>query len=553
MMEIAAPGKLMQIGESLYYYEDGKRTPAGLIWLNGAYYYVGSFGKVVTGEYTIEETNRLLPAGTYDFGEDGRLNLKIKDGVRQEADGVKYYYQSGKLAPKGLLYNEKQKCYYYVRTSGEIALGEYEVHSSGTNGLLPAGVYDFGANGKLVIDSERVMNGIAEIAGKLYYYENGKLGSNGLIYMQEEKCYYYIHSDGEVALGEYEVYSAHANRLLPAGAYDFGTDGKLFFDNEELDGIVKIAGKLYYYEDGILGDNGLIYHQSEKCYYYIRSTGEVAVGTHEVYDAHANRLLPAGVYDFGTDGKLFIDQSKLDGIVEIAGKLYYYEKGKLGDSGLHYLTAEECYFYVDSSGAVVTGEYEVFSAHTNGLLPAGVYDFGADGKLFFDGGELDGIVEIAGKLYYYEKGKLGADGLVYSEQENCYYYIRSNGELATGEYEVFSAHANGLLPAGVYDFGENGKLFVESSKKEGLVQEEDGLYYYKDGKLFHAGLIYDEAEGCYYYIRTNGKAATGEYTLYESYCKGMIPAGTYNFGKDGKLYADQIEEITRKAKEKSNH
>ena len=58
----------------LYYYVDGVKTYAGLIIIDGDYYYVNSSYKVVTtSHYWVTKTNDLLPAGFYDFGTDGKM------------------------------------------------------------------------------------------------------------------------------------------------------------------------------------------------------------------------------------------------------------------------------------------------------------------------------------------------------------------------------------------------------------------------------------------------------------------------------------------------
>ena len=59
----------------LYYYVDGIRTGAGLIQIDGDYYYVKtSNGEVVHGrDYWITATHDLLPSGVYTFAEDGKM------------------------------------------------------------------------------------------------------------------------------------------------------------------------------------------------------------------------------------------------------------------------------------------------------------------------------------------------------------------------------------------------------------------------------------------------------------------------------------------------
>ena len=66
-------GIVSEDGE-LYYYVDGVKTYAGLIQIDGDYYYVNSSCKVVTTpHYWVNRSNGLLPAGFYDFGADGKM------------------------------------------------------------------------------------------------------------------------------------------------------------------------------------------------------------------------------------------------------------------------------------------------------------------------------------------------------------------------------------------------------------------------------------------------------------------------------------------------
>ena len=63
---------------SLYYYVDGVLTPAGLVQIDGSYYYVRTSNcEVVHGQsYWITATNDLLPSQMYDFADDGKLILE---------------------------------------------------------------------------------------------------------------------------------------------------------------------------------------------------------------------------------------------------------------------------------------------------------------------------------------------------------------------------------------------------------------------------------------------------------------------------------------------
>ena len=66
-------GIVSEDGE-LYYYVDGVKTYAGLIQIDGDYYYVNSYCKVITSQrYWVSKTNNLLPATFYTFGADGKM------------------------------------------------------------------------------------------------------------------------------------------------------------------------------------------------------------------------------------------------------------------------------------------------------------------------------------------------------------------------------------------------------------------------------------------------------------------------------------------------
>ena len=61
---------------TLYYYVKGEKNYAGLFELDGNYYYANSYGIISTGRYWISKTNDIMPAGFYDFADDGKMIIK---------------------------------------------------------------------------------------------------------------------------------------------------------------------------------------------------------------------------------------------------------------------------------------------------------------------------------------------------------------------------------------------------------------------------------------------------------------------------------------------
>ena len=120
------------------------------------------------------------------------------------------------------------------------------------------------------------------------------------------------------------------------------------------------------------------------------------------------------------------------------------------------------------------------------------------------------------------------------DNEGNYYYVNSAYLVIRNTYyELNDIMTNGLVPKGVYYFGADGKMI---QTKNGLVQDADGeIRYYVDDVAQYAGLVQD-GEGNYYYINSTLKAVRNTaYIIGEGKTNGLLPAGKYTFGADGKM------------------
>ena len=426
-------------GENSYYYFD----PTTFKGLNG-------------------ETQRFFANLTYEF-ENGKL---ISGAWLTTSVGTKYYY--GPTYVYGKWFTVSGNLYYFdqdgYRYEGLRYVKEVNNHDD------PGYWYDFGEDG--VCSGVYQYTGLFYLNGNTYYTING-MACTGMY--KAEDGYYYNFASNYAAVKNGRYWVSYPNDTgFAEGFYDFDESGHLKLQvNPDYNGLVKVDGEWYYYVDGIPTYAGLIKIDGD--YYYVNSSCKVVTTAH-YWVNRPNGLLPAGFYDFGADGKMVNppvvtpdpdpnpNPEVKNGIVNEDGELYYYVNGVKTYAGLIKIDGD--YYYVNSSCKVVTTAH-YWVNRPNGLLPAGFYDFGADGKMVNppvvtpdpnpdpDPEVKNGIVNEDGELYYYVNGVKTYAGLI--QIDGDYYYVNSSCKVVTTAH-YWVNRPNGLLPAGFYDFGADGRM-----------------------------------------------------------------------------------------------
>lgn len=538
MIGSASDGAFVDMGGTLYYYENGRPTVAGLIKIGEDYYFADVGGKIATGKCYVWRTNGLMPERTYAFDAEGKMIGTNPEGVILEESGALYYYKDGVAAGAGLI--ELDGYYYYAGANGLVGTGAQVVAKG--NGLLPNGTYYFNAEGKMlgihIVDGAVVVGEIVDGV----YYENGRPTAAGLI--EYNGYFYFADVNGKIASGKAYVWKTNDLLDLVLDTYTFSTDGKLYgtkvVNGQIVTGeIVETDSGLYYYVNGKANAAGLI--ELNGAYYFVDIGGKVATGKYYVWKA--NGLLPMDSYYFDETGKMLgvavENETVVEGeIVEINGVRYYYENGKPTPAGLVEVNGN--YYFVDVGGLVVTGRSYVWRG--NGILPEDTYQFAEDGRLLgmrYENGEIvtGEIVETNSGLYYYISGKAETAGLIVIDGN--YYFVDVHGKVATGKSYVW--RTNGLLPEENYYFDETGRMYgikgVGDQKVAGEIVDVNGtLYYYENGRPTPAGLV--EVEGYFYFADVNGVVATGKRYVWRP--NGILPEDTYQFHEDGRMMGIKV-------------
>ena len=368
------------------------------------------------------------------FDENGVFQ-KEKSGMYDD-NGVTRWIENGMVVWHAGLVKDGDDFRYFKR-NGMVA--NIETYVAKTNGLLKAAKYTFDADGRLM-----KLEGLNEdLNGNLCYYVDYVKNYAGLV--EKDGSFYYIASDLK-AVKNCTYYVTKTNGLKAPGYYTFDSDGKMVIK----DGIVEENGDIYYYVNGAKVAAGLI--EWEGNYYYFASDLKaVKNAKHFVFADKSNGLKPAGWYWFNSDGTMF-----LDGILKENGTKYYYKDGKKNYAGL--IEIEGSYYYVKSDCSLVCGR-SYYVTKTNDLMPNGTYTFDEDGKMEIKNGIYreklgDGKEYL---FYYVDNVRQINTGLVQLD-DGSYIYVRSGANLAIGDYYV--TKTNGLLPNGVYTFGDDGKMVI---------------------------------------------------------------------------------------------
>ncbi len=493
----AYTGLFFDTADGVYRYALAGELDSGWILIeNDWYYFRYTTLAAQPGYYTVGGIK-------YHFEENGKLT----SGVWEETEnGWRYHYGPGWYG-KG--WAEINGDTYYFQSNGCRVEGIMYLRPFFANNPV---WYEFTDEGVLV--GQLTHTGFYEFEGNTYYLTEG-VGALGLQLIDGD--YYYFHTTTGIMAADEYTHVYETNGLLSEGDYYFDASGKMA---EAKNGIIAENGGLYYYVNGKLQKGaGMI--KIDEDYYFVRSNGSLATGNYNTYNNHG--LKPDGVYYFDPETGKLTEVELKNGIISENGGLYYYVDGIL-QKGAGMIKLDGDYYFVRSNGKLATGSYNTYN--NNGLLADGVYDFDTEtGKLILN---RNGIVFENGELYYYIDNvlQLGA-GMI--KIDGDYYFVRSNGKLAVGMYNTYKN--NGYMPNGEYFFDYNtGKL---GTPKDGIVAEDDGLYYYVNGVLQKgAGMI--EIDGDLYFVRSNGKLATGSYNTYNN--NGLKENGVYFFDTEtGKL------------------
>ncbi len=378
---------------------------------------------------------------------------------------------------------------------------------------------------------------ICSVCGDAFYYVDGKVQTG---WQTIDGNTYYFNAAGVAADGEYTVDGktyTFTNYILTKGAWEHDDVGlTCYWAGQQVSGGWNTMNGQKYFFTGIYANVGI---------------AKVAISTDigykwYVFDANGVWLEDLNGFYRACDGDACFAEN---GIATYAGVVQ---------------DAEGNFYYINSTcKAVKNCKYGISEGKANGLIPAGTYEFDAEGKMINAPSQepdeperpdeptvKNGLVKDEdGEIRYYVDGVAQYAGVVQDSEGNLYYINSTKKAVKSCKYGISAAKTNGLIEAGIYEFDAEGKMINAPSQvpdepeqpdeptvKNGLVKDEDGeIRYYVDGVAQYAGVVQD-SEGNLYYINSTKKAVKScKYGISAAKTNGLIEAGIYEFGADGKM------------------
>ena len=509
---------------------------SGLQNVNGTNYFTIN-GKLIGGWQNIDNEWYLFDSDTY-AGVNGD---KYSDAA------VKFTFENGKVLHGTWVKVAGKLRYYYgpsyyrktspTNSDGERYVIDGKTYFFDTRGNMLTGIVKyFEPSLKEIFYYNCGEDGVASLLSGIYngvYYENGKR-SNALYKIVLFDGDYYFFGDSNILVKNQRLYLSEkftAPVGLKEGYYTFDSEGKIVFKNG-------VIGDYLYINDEMVKAYQLVNYDGD---YYFINDGHMIARNIRLYLSDRfvsgktfadGTPIPAGYYEFDADGKMIIKNGvygnfmyknnkivKAYQLVNYDGDYYFINDG--------HMIARNIRLYL--SDRFVSGK--TFADGTP--IPAGYYEFDADGKMIIKDG-------VYGNFMYKNNKLVKAYQLV--NYKGDYYFINNGHELArntklylSDKFVEGKTYEDGTpLQVGYYEFDADGKMIG----KNGVF----GDNFYRNGIMLKCyQLVY--FDGDYYFINDGHKVAknqkvymSAKYVAGKTFSdESMIPVGYYWFDENGKM------------------
>lgn len=469
-----------------------------------SWYYDPVTGIMATGVVTIDDKTYCFDTYmrvNYAYTQDGILYYFGEDGVLEEQQeitqdgwtslsGNEYYIRDGELV-KGQFITEGDDTYFvnwdgvlYKSTTFSVYDGEKDTYGSyraDESGRLVKGWYQPEESDERYYydESGNAANGITEVDGNTYYFEDG--GRMCTDYVVSEKgILYFFGSDGTLT----DSHTIEEDGWIQNGdKWYYAKDGELVKSN-----FVTDNGNTYYMGyDGYMLTNDTFYaynqDKDQEYRYRVDQNGHLVKGWY--YESDSDAMGYNNWFYYTEDG------SAGNGITEINGKTYYlnYE----GEMLTNYVVTENGKLYHFDKNGVLSGEKTLDK--DDWVQFDGDWYYVKDGQLV-----QNEFLTVNGQTYHMNYNGVMETNTEFSiydsdSDRTCYYRVDKDGHLVKGWFRYNESDTDW------YYYDENGV------KAEGLQNLNGATYYFKNDYDGNGEMVANQAvviDGTFYYFGSNG-------------------------------------------------
>ncbi|MDO4306319.1 MAG: NlpC/P60 family protein [Eubacteriales bacterium] len=517
-------------GGKTYYFDGANGALYGLQTIEGNQYYFNSYGIMQYGFQLIDGVRCYF---------DNITGIRTEGVLLSESNQTYYLFDSRNASGVGNKISEYGNVLYLLNNSGTLKTGYCSTDVSGLNYRVylddETGEQQFGlitytnSSGtsytyyfqkddcqssvgaiRQQLEAALAQDGWTEVGGLTYYIRNGAFLKG--IQTVNNSRYYFSNMTGAMLSGlrrigsDYYYFDESSGKMLTGWVE---IEGKSFYfdpqSGKQLTGITKINGDNYYLLIGGSYAVGIVQVGSDQYEF-----SDLGVGT--IVNADSKIPAPVQAENAGSWGELDgvkcyygANGQPLEGFQTINGVLYYFDQDGKMKTG--FIMLDGATYYFTENGAA------------QGLVEIGkeIYYFSPK-----DFSMLTGMQEIDGKYRFFNETGIMQKGWITLNGNKQYYLTEENGVLTglqTIEGKRYLFNSSGVMSTGVqiveteegnqkvFLFGDDGAMIT------GLVQSDDGLYYYDEttGERVTEWVNLNEEE--YYFNPLTGKASTGLVTI----------------------------------------
>ena len=439
-------------GSKYYYFgTDGKQdlSKTGLQTISGSKYYVNKDGTV------LRNGSIVLNGVRYFFGSDGKSSKSYKihpEGWQRNNNGWWYQKEDGSW-PVNSWYEVKGQKYYfdgngYMKT-GWLKLGNSWYYLNG-EGAMVTGWLKLNNTWYYLTPGTGVMKTGWYQVGGTWYYSNGN-GDMQTGWLKLGNTWYYLTGSGAMATGWINL----------GGTWYYLTPG---------DGAMRVGwyqvGGIWYYSSGS-GAMMTGWLKSGNTWYYLTGSGAMATGWINL----------GGTWYYLTPG----NGAMVTGWINLNGTWYYLTGS--GAMATGWLSVGNTWYYLTGSGAMATGWLNLggtwyYLTPGSGAMKTGWYQVGGEWYYSYGSGAMASNSWI--DTYYY----VGGSGAMLRDTTIGGYYVDKNGRWVPG-YGTVNVNTNGVW------------------------EQQGETYYFKKSNGTYAKGEYIAWNGNWYYLNDNGVMLTG--------------------------------------------